>query len=62
MTRKPPRETLVREVWKVSHRSGPLDNVIDVFVGRLRRKIDIDGLAPIIHSVRGVGDALPEGD
>jgi len=52
------RETLVREVWKESSRSGPLDNVIDVYVGRLRRKVDIDGLPPIIHTIRGVGYVL----
>ena len=56
------RETLAREVWKEPSRSIPLDNVIDVYVGRLRRKIDADGLAPMIHTMRGVGFTLREGE
>jgi DNA-binding response OmpR family regulator len=56
------RETLAREVWKESSRSIPLDNVIDVYVGRLRRKIDGEDLAPMIHTVRGVGFTLREGE
>jgi two-component system copper resistance phosphate regulon response regulator CusR len=56
------RETLVREVWKEASRSGPLDNVIDVYIGRLRRKMDVDGLPPIIHTIRGVGYTLREGE
>ena len=56
------RETLVREVWKESSRSGPLDNVIDVYIGRLRRKVDMDGHPPIIHTIRGVGYTLREGE
>ena len=55
------RETLAREVWRESNRSGPLDNVIDVYVGRLRRKIEADG-QPLIHTIRGVGFTLREGD
>ena len=56
------RETLVREVWKESARSGPLDNVIDVYVGRLRRKMEVDGQPPLIHTIRGVGYTLREGE
>jgi len=56
------RETLVREVWKESSRSGPLDNVIDVYVGRLRRKMEVDGQPPLIHTIRGVGYTLREGE
>jgi DNA-binding response OmpR family regulator len=33
-------------------------NIIDVYVGYLRRKIETDGRAPLLHSVRGVGYVL----
>jgi DNA-binding response OmpR family regulator len=35
-------------------------NVIDVFVGRLRRKLQALGDSPLIHTVRGVGYVLRE--
>jgi two-component system copper resistance phosphate regulon response regulator CusR len=54
------RETLAREVWQEVRRATPLDNVIDVHIARLRRKID-DGFASrLIHTVRGVGFVLRE--
>ena len=34
------REMLASEVWKIAERATPLDNVIDVTMARLRRKID----------------------
>lgn len=34
------REMLARDVWKETTRATPLDNVIDVHIARLRRKID----------------------
>lgn len=39
-----------------------LDNVIDVHVSRLRRKIDADQPVRLIHTVRGVGFVLREAD
>ena len=36
------RDTLAREVWRETARSTTLDNVIDVHISRLRRKIDVD--------------------
>ena len=36
------RETLARDVWKETARTTPLDNVIDVHIARLRRKVDVD--------------------
>ena len=55
------RETLAREVWQETRRATPLDNVIDVHIARLRRKID-DGYARrLIHTVRGAGFVLKEG-
>ncbi len=56
------REMLAREVWKEPHRATPLDNVIDVQMTRLRRKVDFDGTARLIHTVRGVGFVLREGE
>jgi two-component system copper resistance phosphate regulon response regulator CusR len=53
------REMLERDVWKQTHRLTSLDNVIDVQMMRLRRKIDDDATAErIIHTVRGVGYRL----
>ena len=56
------RETLARDVWKETARSTPLDNVIDVHIARLRRKVDADYQAKLIHTVRGVGFMLREGE
>ncbi|MHC4956287.1 MAG: response regulator transcription factor [Planctomycetota bacterium] len=51
------REMLARDVWKETMRATPLDNVIDVHIARLRRKID-HGDTRHIHTVRGVGFVL----
>ena len=56
------RETLARDVWKETARTTPLDNVNDVHIARLRRKVDVDGAAKLIHTVRGVGFMLREGE
>ena len=47
------RDALARDVWKETARSTTLDNVIDVHVSRLRRKIMQD--PPLLQTVRGVG-------
>ena len=52
------REMLARDVWRVAARATPLDNVIDVTVARLRRKIDDPFATKLLHTVRGVGFAL----
>jgi DNA-binding response OmpR family regulator len=52
------RESLARDVWGESTRSSSLDNVIDVHIARLRRKIDIEDTASLIQTVRGVGFVL----
>ncbi|MEO6244492.1 MAG: response regulator transcription factor [Opitutaceae bacterium] len=52
------REMLEREVWKQSHRFTAMDNVIDVQMMRLRRKVDGDGPASLIQTLRGVGYRL----
>jgi two-component system copper resistance phosphate regulon response regulator CusR len=56
------REMLARDVWKESGRATPLDNVIDVHVARLRRKMDDPFERKLLHTVRGVGFTLSEGD
>jgi DNA-binding response OmpR family regulator len=54
------REMLAREVWKQVMRYTPLDNVIDVQITRLRRKLDSDYPKKLLHTVRGVGFVLRE--
>lgn len=54
------RDMLAREVWKETARGTPLNNVIDVHIARLRRKIDMDHELKLIHTVRGVGFMLSE--
>jgi two-component system copper resistance phosphate regulon response regulator CusR len=49
------REMLGRDVWTQLERGTPLDNVIDVHIGRLRRKVDGKADIPLIHTVRGLG-------
>ena len=49
------RAMLAREVWRETNRSTPLDNVIDVHLARLRRKVDEGRQVKLIHTVRGVG-------
>jgi two-component system copper resistance phosphate regulon response regulator CusR len=54
------REMLGRDVWKETSRSITLDNVIDVQIARLRRKIDSDHPVKLIHTIRGIGFMLSE--
>lgn len=56
------REMLARDVWKETHRATPLDNVIDVHVARLRRKLDDPFRLRLLQTVRGVGFILRETD
>ena len=51
------REMLARDVWNIQT-STALDNVIDVQIGRLRRKIDDLHEQKLLHTVRGVGFVL----
>lgn len=55
------RDTLAREVWRETARSTTLDNVIDVHISRLRRKVDVDRPVKLIHTIRGVGFLLGPG-
>jgi DNA-binding response OmpR family regulator len=56
------REMLGRDVWKEPERGTPLDNVIDVHVTRLRKKVDQGFAVKLIHTVRGVGFLVREGE
>jgi DNA-binding response OmpR family regulator len=56
------RDTMAREVWKEAARGTPINNVIDVHIARLRRKIDQDSPVKLIHTVRGMGFMLREGE
>ena len=48
-----PRAMLLQHVWDLHF--DPTTNIIDVYVGRVRRKIDDQQAYPLIHTVRGVG-------
>jgi DNA-binding response OmpR family regulator len=54
------REMLERDVWKQPHRFTSLDNVIQVQMMRLRRKVDDETGTRLIHTVHGVGYRLGE--
>jgi DNA-binding response OmpR family regulator len=50
------RTQILSHVW--SYDFDPGSNVVDVYVGYLRRKLDVDGMAPLIETVRGAGYRL----
>ena len=50
------RTMLFEEVW--GYHYDPQTNVIDVHIGRLRRKLEEGGLPQLIHTVRGSGYVL----
>jgi DNA-binding response OmpR family regulator len=54
------REMLARDVWRETSRYTTLDNVIDVQITRLRKKVDGPFELPVIHTVRGIGFILRE--
>lgn len=54
------REMLARDIWREVRRATPLDNVIDVHIARLRKKVDGDAALKLIHTLRGVGFILSE--
>jgi two-component system copper resistance phosphate regulon response regulator CusR len=54
------RDMLAQDVWKEFARATPLDNVLDVHMARIRRKVDADASVKLIHTVRGVGFTLKE--
>ena len=48
-----PRAMLLQHVWDLHF--DPTTNIIDVYVGRVRRKVDGQQAYPLIHTVSGVG-------
>jgi two-component system OmpR family response regulator len=50
------RTMLFEEVW--GYHFDPGTNLIDVHMGRLRKKIDLPGMSPVIQTVRGSGYIL----
>ncbi len=50
------RPMLLHHVWDLHF--DPTTNIIDVYVGRVRRKVDPQHTYPLIHTVRGVGFCL----
>ncbi len=50
------RAMLLEEVW--NYKFVPQTNLVDVHMGRLRRKVDEPDEPPMIHNVRGVGFIL----
>ena len=47
------RAELTDHVWDANH--DPFSNAIEVYINRLRKKIDADGAVPLIHTRRGAG-------
>jgi two-component system OmpR family response regulator len=50
------RATLFKDVW--NYKFVPQSNLVDVHMGRLRRKVDGKNQTPMIRNVRGVGFVL----
>ena len=53
-----PRAGLLQHVWQYDF--GGNDNVLDVYIGYLRRKIDRGQTPPLIHTIRGIGFRMGE--
>jgi two-component system copper resistance phosphate regulon response regulator CusR len=50
------RERLSAHAWDDNY--DPASNVIDVYIGRVRRKVEAPGEAPLLHTMRGAGYRL----
>ncbi len=55
-----PRAMLLQHIWDIHF--DPTTNIIDVYVGRVRRKVDGQRSLPLIHTVRGIGYCLRAAD
>ncbi len=53
------RDMMLEDVW--NYRFLPQTNLVDVHIGKLRRKIDAPGETPLIRGVRGAGFVLVSG-
>ena len=54
------RTQLLEKVWGYDHLGG--DNLVEVYIGYLRRKVDDPFPRKLIHTVRGVGYRLEDED
>jgi DNA-binding response OmpR family regulator len=52
------RQMLAKDVWREPRRVTPIDNLIDVTLARLRKKIDDGHRIKLLHTIRGVGFVL----
>ena len=53
------RRLLLEEVWEYHFEQG--SNLVDVFIRRLRQKLDVGYDVKLLHTVRGTGYMLREG-
>lgn len=54
------REMLAKDVWRETSRFTPIDNVIDVQIARLRKKLDDPFPVKLLQTIRGLGFCLRE--
>jgi len=52
------RTMLLDQCWDASYEG--VSNLVDVHVGRVRRKLETAGGAPLLHTIRGAGFVLDE--
>jgi two-component system OmpR family response regulator len=52
------REQLADSVWGSGY--DPLSNLTDVYMARVRKRIDVDAQQPLIHTIRGLGYMLKD--
>jgi len=52
------RERILSNVWGLN--MDPLTNVVDVYIGKLRKKIDVDSEKSVIETIRGLGYRLSD--
>jgi two-component system copper resistance phosphate regulon response regulator CusR len=54
------RSMIIEHVWNLNFDTST--NVVDVYINYLRKKLDKDSASPLIHTIRGVGYELKEGE
>jgi len=52
------RNQILNEVW--GYDFGGDDNVLEIYIGYLRKKLESEGLSRLIQTVRGIGYVLRE--
>ncbi len=52
------RSQLLRQVWDYAFDPGT--NLVDVYIRKLREKIDFESSVPLLHTIRGVGYMMSE--